>query len=136
MLELDDEIGLEPNLRNASNDIVEPDNRHVATGGEMLLLLERSKKVLTRTITAKSEDQAIREDNFISPAGRILNLTFYLIYFDLYRTCSIPQEPCYQWIKCDWSNGVTWRNKNGRRTYMGQFSRSDVQNPHNFRFHY
>lgn len=37
--------------------------------GEMMVLLERSKKILTRTVTSKAEEQAIRDDNFISPAG-------------------------------------------------------------------
>lgn len=37
---------------------------------DMLLLLERSKKIVTRTVTSKAEEQAIRDDNFISPAGR------------------------------------------------------------------
>ena len=37
--------------------------------GEMIVLFERSKKVLTRTVTAKSEDKAIQDDNYISPAG-------------------------------------------------------------------
>ena len=35
MLELDDEIGLEPNLRNASNDTLEIDNRHFTTAIRM-----------------------------------------------------------------------------------------------------
>ena len=39
------------------------------TSGECLVLLERNKKTLTRTVTSKAEDQAIRDDNFISPAG-------------------------------------------------------------------
>ena len=37
--------------------------------GKLILLLERSKKVLTRTVTAKAEQKAIREDDFVSPAG-------------------------------------------------------------------
>ena len=37
---------------------------------DMLLLLERSKKIVTRTVTSKAEEQAIRDDNFISSAGR------------------------------------------------------------------
>ena len=40
-------------------------------GGEMLVLLERGKKVLTRTVTAKAEEQSIRDDSFISPPGKL-----------------------------------------------------------------
>lgn len=39
--------------------------------GKTILLLERAKKVLTRTVTAKAEENAIRSDNFISPAGTL-----------------------------------------------------------------
>ena len=38
--------------------------------GELIILFERNKKIVTRTVTSKSEDQSIRDDNFISPAGK------------------------------------------------------------------
>ena len=47
-------------------------------GGKMITVFERSKKILTRTVTAKAEDKAIRDDNFISPAGR--TIIFILIF--------------------------------------------------------
>ena len=37
--------------------------------GELFVVFERSKKILTRTVTAKAEEKAIRDDNYISPAG-------------------------------------------------------------------
>lgn len=53
--------------------------------GKLILLLERSKKVLTRTVTAKAEQKAIREDDFVSPAGKVeqdkvKNRTFLFLF--------------------------------------------------------
>ena len=53
--------------------------------GKLILLLERSKKVLTRTVTAKAEQKAIREDDFVSPAGKVeqdkvKNSTFLFLF--------------------------------------------------------
>ena len=38
--------------------------------GVIMEIFERSKKVLTRTGTAKAEDKAIQDDNYVSPAGK------------------------------------------------------------------
>ena len=53
--------------------------------GKLILLLERSKNVLTRTVTAKAEQKAIREDDFVSPAGKVeqdkvKNSTFLFLF--------------------------------------------------------
>ena len=42
---------------------------------QMLVLFERNKKIITRTVTAKSEAQSVRDDIVISPAGLILLLS-------------------------------------------------------------
>ena len=44
---------------------------NIVLSGKTVLLFERAKNVLTRTVTAKAEEKAIRSDNFISPAGTI-----------------------------------------------------------------
>jgi hypothetical protein len=38
--------------------------------GVLMEIFERSKKVLTRTVTAKAEDKAIQDDDYVSPAGK------------------------------------------------------------------
>ena len=60
-------------------------------GDEIVLLFERFKKVLTRTVTAKAEEKSIKDDDYVSPAGihknfnssrsfPVLNLGFILSF--------------------------------------------------------
>ena len=59
--------------------------------GQMIVIFERSKKVLTRTVKAKAEDKAIQNDNYISPAGSpslVIQLTFLLVF----RACYVSEE--------------------------------------------
>ena len=38
--------------------------------GKLIVLFERSKKILTRIVTAKADEKTIRDDNYISPPGK------------------------------------------------------------------
>ena len=70
------------NIVNLINYFIISDKSEMAeetedVGGKMLVVFERTQKILYRTVTAKADEKSIRDDNFISPAGTILKKMFY-----------------------------------------------------------